>query len=343
MVSRSDSYLALSLFLCPWVSDAQWIWYDRSILLSNERQKMCKNKSRGGFANATGTLKGVRWVEFESRPPHNLPFEKGNVIDPWNRWVPQTQDFTFKHGFSKMYNLAVNEIFLKCFRRSHLLVKLTFCYVYCFQVRTKVDPLKWPILVETANPMFEQSEHTRVPIPQSDPSVAGQSGKFEFCPVARPLRAIPVPPLPRILQTVPYIIPQQVVSGAARLSESESISSSTGGESLNPDVPEFVPIVMATSKFASQSTFNHQENNNRSKEEEERCEDDRKRMELLSSINSDKTSDSSNPTSKLNSQMAQVNGDIEPAANEVWKEVRAWTNKNKKQKNNKKNQKTKKN
>ncbi|XP_043271130.1 la-related protein 1 isoform X2 [Venturia canescens] len=193
-----------------------------------------------------------------------------------------------------------------------------------FKVRTKVDPLKWPILVESSNPMFDQSEHMRVPIPQSDPSIAGQSGKFEFCPAARPLTTIPVPPLPRILQTVPYVIPQQAVSGAARLSESESISSSTGGESLNPDVPEFVPIVMASNKYANQLSFNHKENNNRSKEEEERCKEERRKIEVsaLSPRNSEKSFESSNSTNKLNSQMAQVNGDIEPSANDVWKEVK---------------------
>ncbi|XP_033218147.1 la-related protein 1 [Belonocnema kinseyi] len=102
-----------------------------------------------------------------------------------------------------------------------------------FKVRTKVDPLKWPILDSAGNPVFSDS---------SDMSSHSQSDMIfppshpEFCPIARPLMAIPAPPVPKILSA--FIPP------VGRLSESESVSSSIG-DTLNPDVPEFVPIILS--------------------------------------------------------------------------------------------------
>lgn len=158
-----------------------------------------------------------------------------------------------------------------------------------------------------------------MPVAASEPVPLGQPGKFEFCPAARPLLTIPAPPLPRVLQTAP-----SAVATGPRNSESESISSSAG-ESLNPDVPEFVPVVMAASKLASESALNHRENN-RPKDEEsskpERRKTDDSDDPMTNSVASSKRDESSRLASKSNSVQSQVNGTAEPTANDVWKEVR---------------------
>lgn len=101
-----------------------------------------------------------------------------------------------------------------------------------FKVRTKIDPLKWPILDAAGKPIFSDSSESAAP---SQNEVILPTSETEFCPAARPLPTIPIPPVPRVLQSTCTSVPT-----VGRHSESESISSSVG-DSLNPDVPEFVP------------------------------------------------------------------------------------------------------
>lgn len=87
------------------------------------------------------------------------------------------------------------------------------------------------------------------------------TSEVEFYPAARPLSSIPVPPVPRILQSN-----YQLLSTIGRISESESISSSMG-DSLNPDVPEFIPVDM-TSKLTLSKQVSQQRENGLSRKDE---------------------------------------------------------------------------
>ncbi|KAK2576550.1 hypothetical protein KPH14_005225 [Odynerus spinipes] len=102
-----------------------------------------------------------------------------------------------------------------------------------YKVRTRIDPLKWPILDAAGNPVYSDSSDASV---SSKNEVMLSTSEAEFYPAARPLSSIPIPPVPRVLQSN-----HQVSTSIGRISESESISSSVG-DSLNPDVPEFIPV-----------------------------------------------------------------------------------------------------
>lgn len=93
------------------------------------------------------------------------------------------------------------------------------------------DPLKWPILDAAGNPIYESADVQMCGM--QDEAMEPLGGTTDFCPVARPLMNMPEPPKPRVLQTAS--------SSTGRQSESESVCSSMA-ESLNPDVPEFVPV-----------------------------------------------------------------------------------------------------
>ncbi|XP_058794713.1 la-related protein 1B isoform X2 [Phymastichus coffea] len=100
-----------------------------------------------------------------------------------------------------------------------------------FKVRTLFHPQQWPILdaagmCSDSSDTSSNSQNDNI-MPLSQP---------EFFPVAKPLPAIPAPPIPRLLNTTPLI------NDIPRVSESDSVSSSIG-ETLNPDVPEFVPVL----------------------------------------------------------------------------------------------------
>ncbi|XP_014478889.1 PREDICTED: la-related protein 1B isoform X2 [Dinoponera quadriceps] len=101
-----------------------------------------------------------------------------------------------------------------------------------YKVRTRFDPSKWPILDRADKPLFSDSSELFMP-PQSE--IIPHILEREFYPAARPLPSIPEPiVMPFILQT-DHTIP---IPGTC--DESESVSSLIG-ETLNPDVPEFIP------------------------------------------------------------------------------------------------------
>lgn len=108
-----------------------------------------------------------------------------------------------------------------------------------YKVRTRIDPLKWPILDAAENPVYSDSSDASM---SSKNEVMLSTSEVKFYPAARPLPSIPIPPVPRVLQSN-----HQVSTTISRISESESISSSVG-DSLNPDVPEFIPVEL-TSKI----------------------------------------------------------------------------------------------
>ncbi|XP_063992657.1 la-related protein 1 isoform X2 [Diachasmimorpha longicaudata] len=189
--------------------------------------------------------------------------------------------------------------------------------VNCFKVRTTLDPMKWPIPVDTSNPQYSETDASQGSHPRPDILA---SAKPPFSPAATPLTAIPTPPLPRILQSVK--IP-------SRLSECESVSSSIG-ETLNPDVPEFIPINVVTNTDPSvgnatkdlessnnnvikTSESSHNHSGSQSQEVVGERENEPKEVNAISSAASSVTS--------VNPRI-QVNGELDAPANDVWKEVK---------------------
>ncbi|XP_006562503.2 la-related protein 1B isoform X2 [Apis mellifera] len=187
-----------------------------------------------------------------------------------------------------------------------------------FKVRTKIDPLKWPILDAAGNPVFSESSNTSNP--SQNEVILSSTSESDFCPAARPLSTIPIPPVPRILQS------NHIIPTIGRLSESESISSSIG-DSLNPDVPEFIPNELT-------------EKNNEpiaadSKNEQTKTEEQSKEMKIIPAPSNDSSLFSRNEFSKPDDEMSttvkcsspssapkvQINGESQ-SANNVWKEVR---------------------
>ncbi|XP_034952320.1 la-related protein 1B isoform X2 [Chelonus insularis] len=172
-----------------------------------------------------------------------------------------------------------------------------------FKVRTVNDPLKWPIPVDSVSPVYSDASETphmiQAPLELCTPVIAAT----EFCPAARPLATIPTPPLPRVIQSV--------INPPARVSESESISLSVG-ETLNPDVPEFIPVVMAGTNG---TLVNH---NSSSIDEvvttELKTESEPENKSAPLSTGAD-TNLSDTPT-------VQVNGTVDSSDNDVWKEVK---------------------
>ncbi|XP_003703258.2 la related protein isoform X1 [Megachile rotundata] len=185
-----------------------------------------------------------------------------------------------------------------------------------FKVRTKIDPLKWPILDAAGNPVFSESSDT-ANVSQNE-VILSVSESSDFCPAARPLSTIPIPPVPCVLQS------NHIVSTVGRVSESESISSSVG-DSLNPDVPEFVPNEL-TNKINETVTANSENESVKTQE----TSDEMKSIPAPSSNNdsvsvSNKESSKVSATTKCSSPTreseVQINGDSQSGDN-VWKEVR---------------------
>lgn len=157
------------------------------------------------------------------------------------------------------------------------------------------DPLKWPILDSAGNPIFSDSSdtssnsHNDNIMPPSHP---------EFFPAAKPLATIPAPPIPRLLQTAPLIV------DVPRVSESDSVSSSLG-EMLNPDVPEFVPIQINSKPDETHMQVESEELviEKKAKKEEKVDVDEKKK-------------------SPKESKKALVNGEVQPAKDDAWREVK---------------------
>lgn len=186
-------------------------------------------------------------------------------------------------------------------------------------MRTKIDPLKWPILDAAGNPVF--SESSDIANPSQNEVILSASESSDFCPAARPLPTIPIPPVPRVLQS------NHIVSTVGRVSESESVSSSVG-DSLNPDVPEFIPNELTNKNNEAVAP---KSNNEPSKTEEQSEEvksipassnnDD---SETISSSESSKMSTTVKCSSPTQASEVQINGDSQSGDN-VWKEVNSFS------------------
>ncbi|XP_053976270.1 la-related protein 1B isoform X2 [Hylaeus volcanicus] len=203
------------------------------------------------------------------------------------------------------------------------------------KVRTKTDPLKWPILDAAGNPIFSESSDTSNP---TQNEVILSTSESDFCPVARPLPTIPIPPVPRILQS------NQIISTVGRVSESESISSSIG-DSLNPDVPEFVPNEL-TSKNTEPILPDSKQQICQTTNEEREKSCNPKSIPALSANNSAtslygnasfKPDGKTSPTAMCSNSsrpiQVQINGESQLTSDNVWKEVRRRVKPSHKEKN----------
>ncbi|XP_023247863.1 la-related protein 1 isoform X2 [Copidosoma floridanum] len=128
-----------------------------------------------------------------------------------------------------------------------------------FKVRTRFDPLIWPIL-DNGNPINSGSSDVSSTSP-NEISYPHFTQPPEFQPAAKPLTAIPAPPVPTLLHPVPPVNGDEL-----RLSESESITSSIA-DTLNPEVPEFIPVVLTANKQVQDTTVNSIQNTEKKYEE----------------------------------------------------------------------------
>nr|XP_012225831.1 PREDICTED: la-related protein 1B isoform X2 [Linepithema humile] len=181
-----------------------------------------------------------------------------------------------------------------------------------YKIRTKFDPLKWPIEDRTTSSNLEQPI---LPPSKVIPSVS----ETIFCPATKPLSAVPPAPIPRVYETF---------YSARRHSESESISSSIS-ETLNPDVPEFVPTDLTgrTNGFTAVDESGEIKN----KIDLEKSKEDISESTVIETpllppnnnlsmeINEESTTDSSTPNSPSE---RQVNDESNSSSDNAWQEVR---------------------
>ncbi|XP_017766146.1 PREDICTED: la-related protein 1 isoform X3 [Eufriesea mexicana] len=199
-----------------------------------------------------------------------------------------------------------------------------------FKVRTKIDPLKWPILDAAGNPVFlEPSDASN---PSQNEVILSSTSESDFCPAARPLSTVPIPPVPRVLQF------NHNIPTVGRLSESESISSSIG-DSLNPDVPEFIPneLTEKSNEPIGSNSRNEQAKTEMQPEEVKSIPTpSNKGSSLLLGNKFSEVDDKLSTTAKCSSSSSvpkvQVNGELQ-SANDVWKEVRRRVKPSHKEKN----------
>ncbi|KAJ8676413.1 hypothetical protein QAD02_012200 [Eretmocerus hayati] len=105
-----------------------------------------------------------------------------------------------------------------------------------YKVRTLFEPEKWPILDVAGNPIYSDSSDTLSNSPSD--MILSQP---EFQPAARPLSTIPAPPIPKLIHSA-------VLVPAPNFIEPDSIPLFSA-EVLNPDVPEFIPVVLTSGQI----------------------------------------------------------------------------------------------
>lgn len=168
------------------------------------------------------------------------------------------------------------------------------------------------------NPVFLESSDASNP--SQNEVILSSTSESDFCPAARPLSTVPIPPVPRVLQF------NHNIPTVGRLSESESISSSIG-DSLNPDVPEFIPneLTDKNNEPIGSNSRNEQVKTEIQPEEVKIIPTpSNKGSSLLSRNKFSEVDDKLSTTAKCSSSSpvpkVQINGESQ-SANDVWKEV----------------------
>lgn len=135
---------------------------------------------------------------------------------------------------------------------------------YKLQVRTKIDPTRWPI-IEPSKQFLSTGQRLGVGM-----IVPGQGlgGGADFAlPPRIPVHQIPPPPLPANIHSFPLPSEPLLTADVAELQN--GLEFHHVGENLNPDVPEFVPV---TVRFQGENgNWNSAEAERR--DSEQHCED----------------------------------------------------------------------
>jgi len=116
---------------------------------------------------------------------------------------------------------------------------VTECVCYILQVRTKIDPTRWPI-IEPSKQFLSTGQRLGVGM-----IVPGQGlgGVADFAlPPSVPTHRIPPPPLPANINSFPLPSDPLLTADVAELQNGLELNHV--GENLNPDVPEFVPVTV---------------------------------------------------------------------------------------------------
>ncbi|KYN02062.1 PREDICTED: la-related protein 1 [Cyphomyrmex costatus] len=195
-----------------------------------------------------------------------------------------------------------------------------------YKIRTRFDPLKWPLLDISSNIAFSN----RVQQPNLSQSEVIPTSETTFCPTAKPLSTMPAPPIPRVFESY------HSISTVRRYNELETDSSLTN-EILNPDVPEFVPTTEIINGFTANlpKQQSNKDNSNQTKttnniyfEKIKETMEIAERYLLSSNNNSPTNIREANelpatvgiPTSDSLSE--RMNGESDSSNDNAWKEVR---------------------
>ncbi|XP_011871317.1 PREDICTED: la-related protein 1B [Vollenhovia emeryi] len=184
-----------------------------------------------------------------------------------------------------------------------------------YKIRTSFEPLKWPISDITSNVAFSSVSQQSIPLQNE----VIPTSETTFCPLAKPLSTMPVPPVPRVFESY------HSISTVRRHSESE-INSSPINEILNPNVPEFVPTTEKTNGFTGTNKSNQTKNKFHFE----------KVKETLAIAERFLLSPNNNPLMKIkednklsaaidsisDSLSERLNGESDSSSDNTWKEVR---------------------
>jgi hypothetical protein len=120
-----------------------------------------------------------------------------------------------------------------------VLIYVTEFVCYKLQVRTKLEPTRWPI-IEPSKQFLSTGQHLGVGM-----IVPGQGmgAVADFAPPpSTPIHPVPPPPLPANINSFPLPSDPLLTADVAELQN--GLEFHNVGENLNPDVPEFVPVTV---------------------------------------------------------------------------------------------------
>ncbi|XP_043487642.1 la-related protein 1B-like [Polistes fuscatus] len=103
-----------------------------------------------------------------------------------------------------------------------------------YMIRTRIDPLRWPLPDIISNSTCTDTQNENM-------------NESEFYPCSKSMISVTRPPAPQQIYRSCY----QSRSTIGRVNELENTLVTTGGDSLNPNVPEFVPVDISSKLIAS--------------------------------------------------------------------------------------------
>ncbi|XP_014614163.1 PREDICTED: la-related protein 1B [Polistes canadensis] len=104
-----------------------------------------------------------------------------------------------------------------------------------YMIRTRIDPLRWPLLDPIGNSTCTDPQNEKM-------------NESEFYPCSKSMISVTDAPPPQQIYQSSYISQSAIEE---IMNETENILMTMGGDSLNPNVPEFVPIDLSSKLIAS--------------------------------------------------------------------------------------------